>query len=86
MEFSLFTPNQNYLLMNGKTVLTKMGGRIREIRKQKNLTQDKLATESQLEKAMISRIESGQTNLTVRTLYKISQALEIPIIEIFKDA
>jgi len=71
--------------MNGKGALTKMGGRIREIRKEKKFTQDKLATECDIEKAMISRIESGQTNPTVRTLYKISKALDIPLVEIFKD-
>ena len=71
--------------MNGKIVLTKMGGKIREIRMMKKLTQDKLATESDIEKAMISRIESGQTNLTVRTLYKISKALDVPITEIFSN-
>jgi len=71
--------------MNGKIVLTKMGGKIRELRMMKKLTQDKLATESDIEKAMISRIESGQTNLTVRTLYKISKALDVPITEIFSN-
>lgn len=66
-------------------VLEKLGSRIRELRITKSMTQDRLSIISEIEKSMLSRIESGQTNLTIRTLYKISNALEIPITEFFKD-
>ena len=66
-------------------MLEKLGARIRQLRITMDMTQDKLSIESDVEKAMISRIESGRTNITIRTLYKISQALDVDIIEIFKD-
>jgi len=49
------------------------------------MTQNELAMECDFEKASLSRIESGQTNLTMHTLYKICKALDVPMIEMFKD-
>ena len=63
----------------------KLGNKIRMIRMEKNMTQNDLALECQFEKASMSRIESGQSNPTVRTLYKISNALNVEIGELFKD-
>jgi len=66
-------------------VLVKIGRRIKTIRLAKNMTQNDLAIECEFEKASLSRIEAGKTNITIRTLYKISTALEIPIAEFFAD-
>lgn len=66
-------------------VLVKIGRRIKNIRLAKNMTQNDLAIECEFEKASLSRIEAGKTNITIRTLYKISTALEIPIAEFFAD-
>ena len=66
-------------------LLIQLGSRIRDIRMQKNMTQKKLAIECEFENASMSRIETGQTNLTFRTLYKICEALDINISDLFKD-
>ena len=63
----------------------KLGERIRMIRVKKNMTQNALAIECDFEKASMSRIESGRANPTIRTLYKICNALNIHITELFKD-
>ena len=60
-------------------VLKNIGGRIKEIRENKGMSQQSLADACNFEKSNMSRIEAGRTNLTVRTLYKISQALEVKI-------
>jgi transcriptional regulator with XRE-family HTH domain len=49
------------------------------------MTQNDLAIACDFEKASMSRIESGQSNPTVRTLHRISLALEIHIGELFAD-
>jgi transcriptional regulator with XRE-family HTH domain len=64
-------------------VLNQLGSRIREIRKTRNMTQDDLADKCKFEKGNLSRIETGQTNLTMRSLLRISQALEVPIADLF---
>jgi transcriptional regulator with XRE-family HTH domain len=65
--------------------LLLLGTRIKRIRTQKNITQFKLAALCDFEKASMSRIESGKTNTTILTLRKISQALEIPVGDLFTD-
>jgi len=71
--------------MGEHKLLIKLGERIRTIRISKNMTQNELAMECDFEKASLSRIESGKSNPTIRTLYKISSALEISMADIFKD-
>jgi transcriptional regulator with XRE-family HTH domain len=68
--------------MTDKTFLSSIGAKIKEIRMTKNMSQTKLAEMCNIEKANLSRIESGQTNITVLTLVKISKALDTPAAEI----
>ncbi len=69
--------------MEEEMLLMKIGTRIRELRKKKKLTQLELALRCKFEKARISRIETGKTNPTIKSLYIISQALEADITEFF---
>ncbi len=69
--------------MDKSDILVKLGDRIKTIRMQKSMTQNDLAIECNFEKASMSRIESGQANLTIHTLYKISRALDVHIAEFF---
>lgn len=74
-----------FINMKDGEQLRKLGERIKKLRIKRNMTQNDLAIECNFEKASMSRIESGQTNPTIRTLYKISKALDVHIIEIFRD-
>jgi transcriptional regulator with XRE-family HTH domain len=60
--------------MNSDQILKKIGTRIKEIRELKGISQQDLASNC--------NFESGRTNFTISTLYKISQALEITISEL----
>ncbi len=60
-------------------VLKDIGARIREIREMKGISQQDLAATCNFEKGNMSRIEAGRTNLTIRTLHKISLALGVTI-------
>lgn len=71
--------------MNEPDVQLKIGEKIKMLRIKKNMTQNELAIECDFEKASMSRIESGQSNPTIRTLYKICVALDIHIAELFTD-
>jgi transcriptional regulator with XRE-family HTH domain len=48
------------------------------------MTQNDLAVQCNFEKASMSRIESGKSNMTLLTLKKISLVLEVEIYEFFK--
>jgi transcriptional regulator with XRE-family HTH domain len=70
--------------MTDTKFLTTLGARIKELRVARDMTQNDLATHCDFEKASMSRIEAGKTNITILTLHKISRALDIDITEFFK--
>lgn len=70
--------------MTDPKFLATLGARIKELRLGKEMSQNDLAIQCNFEKASMSRIESGKTNITVLTLRKISKALEVDIAEFFR--
>lgn len=65
-------------------LLVKLGERIVELRKSKELKQIELATRIGIEDSALRRIESGRTNPTTKTLYKIANELGVSIGDLFK--
>lgn len=63
--------------------LVDLGLRIKKLRNERNLTQEDLANDSNLPKSQIAKIEKARINTTVRTLVKISNALEIELKDLF---
>lgn len=55
-----------------------IGQRIRQTRERQKISQHELAMRCEIEPSNLCRIESGNTNLTVRTMARISSALNIP--------
>ena len=70
--------------MTDSKFLASLGARIRELRQGKDMKQTELAMQCDFEKATMSRIEAGKSNITILTLKKISNALDIEITEFFK--
>ena len=67
-------------------LLKAIGKNIQEIRLKKGLSQVDLVgkIEGKIDTTNISRIESGRTNPTIFTLYRIANGLEVEITELFK--
>lgn len=65
------------------TIYEKVGENIRRLRKRGGLSQEELATRAKLDLTSVSEIESGTRNPSLKTLYKISLALKIPLKELF---
>ena len=70
--------------MEKSEILKKVGKRIKEVRLQKGISQADLVGKMQgeIDPTNISRIESGRTNPTVYTLFRIAEALEVPLNEL----
>jgi transcriptional regulator with XRE-family HTH domain len=66
--------------------LIALGQAIRELRKEKGLTQEELAQQADLHESYISVIESGQRNPTWSTLRSISRGLGVPLFELIQRA
>lgn len=62
--------------------LTNLGKRIRDIRISKNLTQLELAVLCNNYAEQIGRIERGKLNVTICTLKKIADALNVKIADL----
>jgi putative transcriptional regulator len=68
--------------MDESALLKELGVRIRMIRLSKDMTQYQLAINCNFEKSSMSKIESGQTNLTYITLHRISKGLDVHVREL----
>lgn len=58
--------------------------RIKELRKEKRLTVQELAYRCDMERSNLSRIEAGRTNLTIKTLCIICNALNVSLIDVIR--
>ncbi|MGG5504150.1 helix-turn-helix domain-containing protein [Myroides odoratimimus] len=67
--------------MNKEDLLKTIGLNVKKARELKGLSQVELVglMEGNIDTTNISRIESGRTNPTIFTLYRIASALEIPL-------
>ncbi|OFY42379.1 MAG: transcriptional regulator [Bacteroidetes bacterium GWF2_40_14] len=68
--------------MSESEIYISIGKKIKSIRESKGLTQQALSDLCDFEKSNVSRIESGRTNLTIKSLLKISQALHVKMKEL----
>jgi len=65
--------------MNGKNVLEVFGCNVQNIRKEQNISQEKLAELADLHRTYIGMIERAEKNITLRNIEKIAKALKVEI-------
>nr|WP_297165503.1 helix-turn-helix transcriptional regulator [uncultured Dysgonomonas sp.] len=68
--------------MSKEVVIRRIGLKIRELRESKNLTLMELSVNLDIEYNNLIRIEKGRTNPTIGTLLKISQGLNVKLVDI----
>ena len=61
----------------------KIGVRITQLRKEKNLSQQRFANEADIERTFLTHIEKGRKNISLGTLQRILEGLEITIKDFF---
>ncbi len=66
-----------------RTVELAFGKRLRSLREEKNLTMLDLSSRIPMESSSLRRIEKGRTNTSLKTIYKLAKALEVPMQELF---
>jgi transcriptional regulator with XRE-family HTH domain len=65
-------------------ILQKFGERVRQLRKQKDISQEELAHRADLHRTYIGMIERAEKNITLLNIEKIANALEVKIPGLFK--
>jgi transcriptional regulator with XRE-family HTH domain len=66
-------------------ILIQISNRIKERRREKNITVQELATRANVSKGLISQIENSRTIPSLLVLIEIIKALEIDLNEFFRD-
>ena len=66
-----------------KRDLINFGKRVKVLRKGLNLTQVQLAATVDVDVRTIKSIEAGKSNVTLNLIYKLAEALEIHIKDLF---
>lgn len=62
-----------------------VGPKLRQLRKERNLTQTELSTRVGIQQSDLSRMEKGEYRVSLDTLFKILSEFEISIGEFFDD-
>lgn len=70
--------------VKNKALVVAIGNRIRDLRIQAHLSQGQLSHEADVPLSQIGRIERGETNPTISTLYVISKALKVELTDLIK--
>ena len=65
--------------MTKKKILVYFGDRVRELRKERNLSQEELSYKADLHRTYVGMIERAEKNITLTNIEKIAQALNVPI-------
>lgn len=67
-------------------VQEKIGARIKEIRTYRNLTQEAVAWNAELDRTFMNHVENGKRNLSVKSLEKIVvQGLQMSLQDFFNS-
>lgn len=62
-----------------------IGSAVKDLRETRSVTARQLAEQSGVSAAMISRIESGQVSPSISTMTSLSNALNVPLVSLFRD-
>jgi transcriptional regulator with XRE-family HTH domain len=65
--------------VKNKALIKAIGERIRELRIKAQLSQEELSHEADVPLSQIGRIERGENNPTISTLYVLSEALGVDL-------
>ena len=61
----------------------KIGNRIKELRKELGLSQEKLANNCELDRTYVASVENGKRNISIINLEKIVKALNVSLKNFF---
>jgi transcriptional regulator with XRE-family HTH domain len=65
-------------------ILIEFGQKVRQLRMERNISQEKLAEYADLHRTYIGMIERGEKNITLLNIVKIAMALKVNKAELLK--
>lgn len=67
----------------GMDIKDKVGQRIRELRKQLEISQEALALKAEVDRTYVTDVENGRRNVSLEILERLVKALEVSFSEFF---
>jgi transcriptional regulator with XRE-family HTH domain len=68
------------------TIQEKFGQRVKELRLQKNLSQERLANIAEIDRTYMTSLENGRRNVSLQNIEKVITALGVSVPEFFDAA
>ena len=62
-----------------------IGNRVKELRLEKGLSQEKLALKIGMDRTYYASVEKGRRNIALQNIKKIADGLEVSLSDLFKD-
>jgi transcriptional regulator with XRE-family HTH domain len=66
------------------SVLKDFGNRLRECRKERDLSQENLAFEAGLDRTFVSQTERGERNISLLNIVRLAHALKVPVAQLME--
>ena len=66
-------------------ITEKVGNRIRELRNETGLSQEKFALKIGMDRTYFASVELGKRNISIVNIEKIANGLDVTLSEFFKD-
>lgn len=60
----------------------QFGSNVREVRKNRDISQDQLALRAGIDRSYMGRIERGQVNITLEKVYRLAEALDCSVYDL----
>ena len=60
----------------------QFGINVREVRRNREISQDQLALKAGIDRSYMGRIERGQVNITLEKVYRLAEALDCSIYDL----
>lgn len=67
-----------------RDILAKFGARVRELRLELELSQEKFAAKCDMDRTYLGSVERGERNIAIRNIERIAKTLEISISELME--
>ena len=72
------------VLVGARKIKKKFGDRVRELRLEANLSQEKFALLIDMDRTYLASVENGKRNISLENIAKIANGFNITIEELFK--
>lgn len=69
----------------GMDIKQKFGLKIKDLRKLRGLSQEKLANLAEIDRTYLPTIEKGERNVSIEVIEKLAKALEVKIKDLFDE-